>query len=122
MLRSIRTKLPITRMPSPAARPVHLPGATSENPPQYSTHSSSPNPLTSPHTLRTTGQPMPSLIYGTAWKKEKTADLVYTAIKAGFRGIDTAAQPKHYQEHLVGDGIRRAIKEGIVKRNELFVR
>lgn len=64
----------------------------------------------------------PRLVYGTAWKKEKTADLVYQAIKAGFRGIDTAAQPKHYQENLVGDGIRRAISDGIVKREDLFVR
>jgi diketogulonate reductase-like aldo/keto reductase len=64
----------------------------------------------------------PKLVYGTAWKKESTAALVYQAIRAGFRGIDTAAQPKHYQEHLVGDGIRRAISDGIVKREELFVR
>lgn len=64
----------------------------------------------------------PKLVYGTAWKKDRTADLVYNAIKAGFRGIDTAAQPRHYQEDLVGDGIRRAIKDGIVKREELYVR
>ena len=63
----------------------------------------------------------PRLIYGTAWKKDKTADLVYHALKAGFRGIDTAAQPRHYQEALVGDGIRRAKKEGIIKREDLFV-
>jgi hypothetical protein len=64
----------------------------------------------------------PRLVYGTAWKKERTADLVYQAIKTGFRGIDTAAQPRHYQEPLVGDGIRRAISERIVSRKELFVR
>jgi hypothetical protein len=33
---------------------------------------------------------MPKFIYGTAWKKEKTTDLVVMAIKSGFRGIDTA--------------------------------
>lgn len=60
-------------------------------------------------------------MYGTAWKKQQTATLVYQAIKAGFRGIDTAAQPRHYQENLVGEGIRKAIEEGIVKRKELFV-
>lgn len=38
--------------------------------------------------------PMPKIVYGTAWKKERTSDLVYTALKAGFRGIDTACQPK----------------------------
>jgi hypothetical protein len=78
--------------------------------------------LSSPLTLQ--GPPeskTPRLVYGTAWKKDKTADLVYSALKAGFRGIDTAAQPRHYQESLVGDGIRRAIKEGIIKREDLFV-
>jgi len=64
---------------------------------------------------------MPRMIYGTAWKGDKTADLVYNAIKAGFRAIDTAAQPRHYREDLVGDGIRKAISEGIVSRDSLFV-
>jgi diketogulonate reductase-like aldo/keto reductase len=39
---------------------------------------------------------MPSLIYGTAWKKDRTADLGRQAVLAGFREVDTAAQPKHY--------------------------
>lgn len=64
---------------------------------------------------------IPRLVYGTAWKKERTADLVYQALQQGFRGIDTAAQPRHYQEKLVGDGIRRAISEGIVTREDLYV-
>lgn len=64
---------------------------------------------------------MPRLLYGTAWKEDKTADLVYEAIKAGFRGIDTAAMRKHYREDLVGEGIRRAIREGIVRREELYI-
>ena len=67
------------------------------------------------------GTSMPKLIYGTAWKKDKTADLVYKALKAGFRGVDTAAQPKHYDERAVGLGVRQAISEGIVKRENLFV-
>lgn len=74
-----------------------------------------------PLPLLNSTQTIPTLIYGTAWKKERTADLVYQAIKAGFRAIDTAAQPKHYQEDLVGDGVRRAIAEGIVRREDLFV-
>lgn len=65
---------------------------------------------------------MPPMMYGTAWKKERTADLVYEAIKAGFRGIDTAAMKKHYDEALAAEGIRRAIREGIVSRKDLFVR
>ena len=46
----------------------------------------------------TAGIRMPKIIYGTAWKKERTAQLVEQAIVAGFRGIDTACQPKHYHE------------------------
>ncbi|KAI1167193.1 putative aldo-keto reductase [Nemania serpens] len=64
---------------------------------------------------------MPKLLYGTAWKREVTGDLVFKALKAGFRGVDTAAQPRHYNEALVGAGIKRAISEGIVKREDLFI-
>lgn len=39
---------------------------------------------------------VPPVFYGTAWKKEKTAQLVAIALKSGFRAIDTACQPKHY--------------------------
>ena len=66
-------------------------------------------------------QALPAFLYGTAWKKEKTAELVYQALCSGFRAVDTAAQPKHYREDLVGDGIRRGIEEGKVSRDELFV-
>lgn len=62
-----------------------------------------------------------SLVYGTAWKKEQTTELVYNAIKAGFRKIATAAQPKHYREDLVAAGVNRAIQEGIVTREDLTV-
>jgi diketogulonate reductase-like aldo/keto reductase len=65
---------------------------------------------------------LPVFLYGTAWKKDQTADLVYTAVSAGFRAIDTAAQPRHYQEHLVGDGIRKAIADGVVRREDLYVK
>lgn len=67
------------------------------------------------------GTKTPKLIYGTAWKKEGTANLVYQALKAGFRGIDTAAQPKHYDERGVGAGLKLAVKDGIVRREDLFV-
>jgi len=63
---------------------------------------------------------MPSLIYGTAWKKEHTADLVEMAIVSGFRGIDTACQPKHYHEAGVGEALQRLKAQGI-GREELFV-
>ncbi|PLN85486.1 Aldo/keto reductase [Aspergillus taichungensis] len=64
---------------------------------------------------------LPVFIYGTAWKKERTADLVHQAISSGFRAVDTAAQPKHYREDLVGEGVRRAIREGIVRREDLHI-
>lgn len=60
---------------------------------------------------------MPYLIYGTAWKKDKTADLVNTAIKKGFRGIDTACQPKHYNEAGVGEALNRLSSEGFNRKN-----
>lgn len=66
------------------------------------------------------GIPMPSLIYGTAWKKDKTADLVTKAVKYGFRGIDTACQPKHYNEAGVGEAIQRLTSEGI-NRKDLYI-
>ncbi|KAG5918070.1 hypothetical protein E4U42_007006 [Claviceps africana] len=64
---------------------------------------------------------IPKLIYGTAWKKERTADLVYDALKSGFRGVDTAAQPKHYNEQGVAAGVKRAVAEGIVQRRDVFI-
>ena len=64
---------------------------------------------------------IPSLIYGTAWKKDQTRLLVKQALLAGFRGVDTAAQPKHYQENLVGEGMRDAMREAGIKREELYV-
>ena len=63
---------------------------------------------------------MPRLLYGTAWKKDKTADLVTKAVKYGFRGIDTACQPKHYNEAGVGEAIQRLTNEGIA-RKDLYI-
>lgn len=37
------------------------------------------------------------MLYGTAWKADRTAKLVHQALRSGFRGVDTAAQPKHYR-------------------------
>lgn len=64
---------------------------------------------------------IPSFLYGTAWKKDRTTDLVHQAIGSGFRAVDTAGQPKHYREDLVGEAIRRAIGDGIVRREDLYV-
>jgi diketogulonate reductase-like aldo/keto reductase len=66
------------------------------------------------------GVKMPGIIYGTAWKKEHTAELVVQAVQEGFRGIDTAGQPKHYNEALVGEGLQRLERQGI-QRGDLYL-
>ncbi|HTT38368.1 MAG TPA: hypothetical protein VMH32_11960 [Burkholderiales bacterium] len=48
--------------------------------------------------LCASGVRIPRIIYGTAWKKLQTEPLVALALQHGFRGIDTACQPKHYHE------------------------
>jgi diketogulonate reductase-like aldo/keto reductase len=64
--------------------------------------------------------PLPSFMYGTAWKKEATAQLVQLAVASGFRAIDTANQLIHYQEALVGEALRALENKGI-KRDTLFL-
>ncbi|PUU79897.1 NADP-dependent oxidoreductase domain-containing protein [Tuber borchii] len=81
--------------------------------------STTPPPSVSPQpptlTLPTTGSQHPLFLYGTAWKSTSTTDLVSTALSAGFRGLDTANQPKHYREDL----IRPAL--ALFSRNSLFI-
>lgn len=63
----------------------------------------------------------PFLVYGTAWKKEETARYVSEAVHAGFRFIDTACQPKHYNEAGVGDGWKAAADELQLQRSDMFL-
>lgn len=63
----------------------------------------------------------PPFIYGTAWKKDASAKLVKDALAAGFVAVDTAAQPRHYQEPLVGAGMRDALKALGLKREQIYV-
>jgi diketogulonate reductase-like aldo/keto reductase len=63
---------------------------------------------------------IPSFMYGTAWKKEATTQLVESAVVAGFAAIDTANQLIHYQEALVGEALQRLAKQGIT-RDRLFL-
>lgn len=63
----------------------------------------------------------PRFIYGTAWKKANTTLFVKEALLAGFTAVDTAAQPRHYREDLVGEALRDAYKNKIVKREQLYV-
>src|SRR5262245_6132130 len=62
----------------------------------------------------------PLFIYGTAWKKGATAGLVRTAIRAGFTAIDTANQPRHYNEPMVGEALEELAAEG-TSRSSLFI-
>lgn len=64
---------------------------------------------------------IPPFLYGCAWKKERTTELVYQALSSGFKGFDVAAQPRHYREDLAGEGLRKVLAEGKVKREDLFV-
>ncbi|MFW9855008.1 MAG: aldo/keto reductase family protein [Candidatus Thorarchaeota archaeon] len=62
-----------------------------------------------------------NIIYGTAWKEEKTEPLTLNALMAGFNSIDTANQRKHYNEEGVGNGIRTFIRATGTTRDELFI-
>ena len=67
-----------------------------------------------------TGMRGPRIVYGTAWKKGDTERLVATAIRLGFRGIDTAGQPKHYNEAGVGAGVLACLNAELT-RGDLFL-
>lgn len=64
--------------------------------------------------------PIPAFMYGTAWKKAATAELVELAVACGFQAIDTANQLIHYEEALVGEALRALDQKGI-KRESLFL-
>jgi D-xylose reductase len=70
-------------------------------------------------TLRT-GDAMPALGLGT-WKipKDVCAETVHTAIAAGYRHLDCACD--YGNEVEVGLGIARAIDEGLVTREDLWI-
>jgi diketogulonate reductase-like aldo/keto reductase len=63
----------------------------------------------------------PEFLYGTAWKEDRTAALTEAALRAGFRGIDTANQRRHYVEAGVGAGLAAAYRAGIAARGDLFL-
>lgn len=65
--------------------------------------------------------PVPDFLYGTAWKEDRTAQLTELALRAGFRGIDTANQRRHYHEAGAGEGLAAAYRAGIVTRKDLFL-
>jgi diketogulonate reductase-like aldo/keto reductase len=64
---------------------------------------------------------LPDFLYGTAWKEERAPRLVEQALRAGFRGIDTANQRRHYFEAGVGEGLAAAYRAGVVARANIFL-
>jgi diketogulonate reductase-like aldo/keto reductase len=64
---------------------------------------------------------IPSFLYGTAWKEERSEALTSQALTLGFRGIDTANQRKHYFEVGVAKAVLGAIATGSVTRAQLFL-
>lgn len=64
--------------------------------------------------------PVPAFMYGTAWKKQATRELVQLAVESGFKAIDTANQLIHYDEALVGEALRALAKKGVA-REMLFL-
>jgi len=67
------------------------------------------------------GQDDARLMYGTAWKEDRTEALTAQALACGFRAIDTANQRRHYFEAGVGAAVAAAIARGEVTRSELFL-
>ena len=67
------------------------------------------------------GVEMPMLGFGTyqVTDPEECKNSVLTAIRAGYRLIDTAVA--YGNEEAVGAGIKAALDEGIVKREDLFI-
>lgn len=72
-------------------------------------------------TINIAGTIVPKFLYGTAWKEDDTKRCVLEALGAGFRGIDTANQRKHYFEEEVGAALSEAFNQGFIKRSELFL-
>lgn len=67
------------------------------------------------------GVRVPTFLYGTAWKEERTQKLVEQALAAGFRGLDTANQRRHYHEAGVGAALQASLEENDLTRGDLFL-
>jgi diketogulonate reductase-like aldo/keto reductase len=67
------------------------------------------------------GVEVPAFLYGTAWKEDRTEELTRAALDAGFRGIDTANQRRHYVEAAAGDAVKAALDAGRFDRSSVFL-
>ncbi|XBJ06764.1 hypothetical protein VPH35_012382 [Triticum aestivum] len=72
------------------------------------------------HFTLNTGTEIPSVGYGT-WqsKPDEVGRSVYAAVKAGYRHIDCARAYRNEKE--VGLALQKLFKEGVVKREDLFI-
>lgn len=79
-----------------------------------------PVTATQTNVVLTSGARMPSLGFG-CWKiaKEQTAETVYNAVKSGYRCIDEACD--YGNEKEAGAGIKKAIDEKLVSREEMWI-
>ena len=70
--------------------------------------------------INVTGQAMPAVGLG-LWKLDlgAVANTVYNAIKVGYRHLDSAAD--YGNERQVGEGIARAIADGLCCRDDLWI-
>ena len=70
--------------------------------------------------INVTGQTMPAVGLG-LWKLDSSdvAGTVYAAIKSGYRHLDSAAD--YGNEVQVGEGIARAISDGLCSREDLWI-
>ncbi|KXT17496.1 hypothetical protein AC579_3218 [Pseudocercospora musae] len=76
--------------------------------------------MASPQIRLNNGKQMPLVGFG-LWKvnNDTCADQVYNAIKTGYRLFDGACD--YGNEKEAGEGVARAIKDGLVKREDLFI-
>lgn len=74
----------------------------------------------STHMALSSGDRMPQVGLG-LWKmpQDVCADQVFNSIKHGYRLLDSAAD--YGNEVMTGQGIKRALDEGVCKREDLFV-
>jgi diketogulonate reductase-like aldo/keto reductase len=76
--------------------------------------------MSAPRWVEVQGVRVPTFVYGTAWKEDATAPLARAALDAGFRGIDTANQRRHYFEAGVGEALAGAFAAGLA-RGDVFL-